>query len=261
MPERRQKQADRAIRLGLRSPGRPPPRREVEREFWRRIAGGLGARTRQPLWACRARWARAGPATVAAWHRSVFSSHPAGTCRSSNVRRSRCSGPRTTGCARSPAGFVVTARRSHASCVAMRLPAPVSAVAEPRWRSGRPSRLARRPQTAKLAANHQLRDYVQDRLSGRVRHPDGTEIRGPNVPAWKGRNKPHRKDRRWATSWSPEQISVRLEVDFPEDESMRISHEAIYQALCVQGRGALRRELTGCLRTGRALRVPRARTC
>jgi len=41
---------------------------------------------------------------------------------------------------------------------------------------------------------------------------------------------------------------------------MRISHEAIYQALYVQGRGALRRDLTACLRTGRALRVPRART-
>ena len=41
---------------------------------------------------------------------------------------------------------------------------------------------------------------------------------------------------------------------------MRISHEAIYQALYVQGRGALKRELTACLRTGRALRVPRART-
>ena len=49
-------------------------------------------------------------------------------------------------------------------------------------------------------------------------------------------------------------------IDFPDDESMRISHEAIYQALYVQGRGALRRELTACLRTGRALRVPRART-
>jgi IS30 family transposase len=49
-------------------------------------------------------------------------------------------------------------------------------------------------------------------------------------------------------------------VDFPDDGSMRISHEAIYQALYVQGRGALRRELTACLRTGRALRVPRART-
>ena len=41
---------------------------------------------------------------------------------------------------------------------------------------------------------------------------------------------------------------------------MRISHEAIYQALSVQGRGALRRELVACLRTGRALRIPRART-
>jgi IS30 family transposase len=59
--------------------------------------------------------------------------------------------------------------------------------------------------------------------------------------------------------WSPEQIASRLRVEFPDDPSMRISHEAIYQALHVQGRGALRRELVACLRTGRALRVPRAR--
>ena len=59
--------------------------------------------------------------------------------------------------------------------------------------------------------------------------------------------------------WSPEQSSNRLKVDFPDDESMRISHEAIYQALFVQSRGALKRELVACLRTGRALRVPRAR--
>ncbi len=60
-------------------------------------------------------------------------------------------------------------------------------------------------------------------------------------------------------AWSPEQIARRLRLDFPGDETMQISHEAIYQALYVQGRGALRRELTACLRTGRALRVPRAR--
>ena len=77
---------------------------------------------------------------------------------------------------------------------------------------------------------------------------------------WVGRRHGPRKDRRWATSWSPEQISNRLRVDFPDNESMRISHEAIYQALYVQGRGALKRELVACLRTGRALRVPRART-
>jgi IS30 family transposase len=63
-----------------------------------------------------------------------------------------------------------------------------------------------------------------------------------------------------AMAWRPEQVANRLPLDFPDDESMRISHEAIYQALYAQGRGALRRELTGCLCTGRALRVPRART-
>jgi IS30 family transposase len=61
-------------------------------------------------------------------------------------------------------------------------------------------------------------------------------------------------------AWSPQQIAERLRLDHPEDTTMRISHEAIYQALYVQGRGALKRELTACLRTGRALRVPRART-
>jgi IS30 family transposase len=60
-------------------------------------------------------------------------------------------------------------------------------------------------------------------------------------------------------AWSPEQIARRLPLDFPADDSMRISHETIYQALYVQGRGALRRELTACLRTRRTLRMPRAR--
>ncbi len=117
---------------------------------------------------------------------------------------------------------------------------------------------AQRPKLAKLAVKPILRDYVQDRLAGMIATPDGTPIAGPNV-VWKGRRAVHRQNRRWATAWSPEQISRRLRLDFPEDETMRISHEAIYQALYVQGRGALRRELTACLRTGRALRMPRAR--
>lgn len=121
-------------------------------------------------------------------------------------------------------------------------------------------RRARRPKTAKLVGNDRLRDYVQDRLSGAVRTPGGRVVAGPRVPQWKGRNKPRRQDRRWVTCWSPEQIANRLKVDFPADDSMRISHEAIYQALFVQGRGALQRELVACLRTGRALRVPRARS-
>ena len=120
-------------------------------------------------------------------------------------------------------------------------------------------RRARRPKPAKLVTNERLRTYVQDRLAGVVRADDGLEV-GPAGPAWKGRNKPHRKDRRWVQGWSPEQISQRLRVDFPDDDTMRISHEAIYQVLYVESRGALKRELVACLRTGRALRVPRSRT-
>src|SRR5918993_870818 len=120
-------------------------------------------------------------------------------------------------------------------------------------------RRAERLKVAKLAANQRLRSYVQQRLAGEIRRPDGIAVSGPEV-RWIGRRHGRRTDRRWAHSWSPEQIANRLPVDFPDDGSMRISHEAIYQALYVQGRGALRRELTACLRTGRALRVPRART-
>ena len=83
---------------------------------------------------------------------------------------------------------------------------------------------AGRPKVAKLAEHDQLRAQVQDRLE---------------------------------EEHSPEQISARLEVDFPDDPEMRVSHETIYQSLYVQGRGALRRDLTTRLRTGRALRKPR----
>ena len=120
-------------------------------------------------------------------------------------------------------------------------------------------RRASRPKVSKLAANDTLREYVQDRLAGAITRPDGDRVGGPDV-RFKGRRHGRRQDRRWAKSWSPEQISNRLKVDLPDDESMRFSHEAIYQALYVQGRGALKRELVACLRTGRALRVPRART-
>jgi IS30 family transposase len=59
--------------------------------------------------------------------------------------------------------------------------------------------------------------------------------------------------------WSPVQISARLRIEFPHDPMMWVSHETIYQALYVQGRGELRRELARCLRSGRAKRRPRGR--
>jgi len=120
-------------------------------------------------------------------------------------------------------------------------------------------RAARRPKQAKLALNAALQAYVEERLAGAVVAPSGAPVPGPAVP-WNGRRHGPRQDRRWASAWSPEQIARRLPIDFPEDDTMRISHEAIYQALFVQGRGALRRELSACLRAGRALRMPQART-
>jgi transposase, IS30 family len=83
------------------------------------------------------------------------------------------------------------------------------------------------------------------------------------------RPKPHRRklatrpelraqvQARLAQRHSPEQIAATLRQDFPDHPEMWVSHETIYQALFVQGRGELRRELTQCLRTGRAIRRPR----
>ncbi len=119
-------------------------------------------------------------------------------------------------------------------------------------------RAACRPRPGKLVMNLALRDYVQDRLAGKIANPDGVGFDGPDV-AWNGRRAVHRQSRQWSTVWSPEQIANRLQLDVPQDPTMRISHEAIYQALYIQGRGPLRRDLTACLRSGRALRMTRER--
>jgi IS30 family transposase len=60
--------------------------------------------------------------------------------------------------------------------------------------------------------------------------------------------------------WSPQQIAARLICDYPDDLDMRVSHETIYRTLFIQARGALRKELTACLRTGRTQRRPHMRT-
>lgn len=80
-----------------------------------------------------------------------------------------------------------------------------------------------RPKPAKLAQSGRLRDYVSDRLR---------------------------------EQWSPEQISGVLSRDFADDESMQVSTETIYQAIYVQARGGLKREVADALRTGRARRKP-----
>lgn len=87
-------------------------------------------------------------------------------------------------------------------------------------------RRARRPKQAKLSTCHRLREEVEAMLDKR---------------------------------WSPQQISARLVIEFPDDPEMRVSHETIYRSLFVQSRGALRKELTASLRTGRTRRRPHGR--
>lgn len=58
--------------------------------------------------------------------------------------------------------------------------------------------------------------------------------------------------------WSAQQVATRLRADFPDGEAMRVSHEAIYQALFVQAKGQLKKQLIGGLRTGRVRRVSHA---
>lgn len=261
MPEgvRRQWRSDRALRPPMRSPGRPEPSRAVQRQFWRLIATGvttaeasLAVGVSVPV---GTRWFR-----HAGGMPPISLAEPTGRYLSFEEReeiallRAQQVGVREIArrMGRDP-GTISRELRRNAATRSGKLEYR-ALVAQ--WKS---QQAARRPKGARLLTNDRLRDYVQERLAGNVRRPDGSIVVGPEPPPWKGLNKPHRQDRRWATAWSPEQISHRLRVDFPDDESMRISHEAIYQSLFIQGRGALKRELVACLRTGRALRRPRAR--
>ena len=250
---------ERAGRPPMRSPGRPPVgRREHRQRFWQAIA--LGCPSEEA-----AEHAGVSPAVGVRWFRegggmpSVSLAPSSGRYLSFAEReeiallRVRGHGVREIArqLDRSPSTISRELRRNAAT----RGGGFEYRATTAQWHA---EMRARRPKPAKLTANPELRRYVQDRLAGTVRRPDGNAVDGPQV-RWRGRRHGRRADRCWACSWSPEQISNRLRLDFPDDESMRISHEAIYQSLYVQGRGALRRELTACLRTGRALRVPRAR--
>ncbi len=97
----------------------------------------------------------------------------------------------------------------------------------------------------RVAALRRSSREIVDGATGEVR-ADGEAV-GPVCPTWKGRNKPHRADRRWVQGWSPQQISERLKLDFVDDESMRISHDAIYQALMCTRRCASNQHSCGVM--------------
>ena len=258
----RRRRSDRAGRGVLRSPGRPGvARREDRRRFWAAIAAGRSSEDAAVgvgvSSAVGARWFReAGgmpPATLA-----PAAKPPSGRYLSLADREEvalwRAQGHGVREIARRLGRSASTISRELRRNAATRGGDLDYRATTAQWHA---ERAARRPKPAKLAVNAALRGYVQDRLAGVVVAPGGAAVPGPVVP-WKGRRHGRRQKRRWARAWSPEQIAHRLRLDFPDDGTMRISHEAIYQALYVQGRGALRRELTACLRTGRALRGPAA---
>ncbi len=246
-------------RPAMRSPGRPPVHRDVERAFWSKIAEGLSSE--EAALACGvsgpvgSRWfrERGGMPSI---QLSPLSGRYLSFAEREEIalRKAQGCGVRAIAVAleRSPSTISRELRRN-ATTRGGKLEYRASVA---QWKA---ELQAQRPKEAKLNANDRLRGYVQDRLAGTIARPDGERVVGPDV-RFVGRRHGRRADRRWAKAWSPEQISNRLRVDFPHDGSMRISHEAIYQALYIQGRGALKRELVACLRTGRALRVPRART-
>jgi IS30 family transposase len=262
---RGRRRSDRALRSVLqRSPGRPGvAQRESRRRFWAAIALGLssedaaiGAGVPQPVGFRWFREAGGMPPRILAPSSKPPSARHLSFADREEIALLRAQGRGVRETARRLGRDASTISRGLRRNAATRSGGLEYRATTAQWHA---ERAARRPKTAKLALNATLRKYVQDRLAGEVAGPSGAAVRGPVVP-WKGRRHGRRQQRRWGKAWSPEQIARRLRLDVPGDETMRISHEAIYQALYVQGRGALRRELTACLPTGRALRVPRARS-
>ncbi len=228
---RRQWRADRALRHRDAFPGRPVPSRAVQRQFWRsdrdpgihhagRPSGG-GVRTGEERGGFPSCW----------WNETVSFGRALGIGILSVAERGEIAilWEKQTGVreiarriGRNPATISRELRRNAATRGGKQI-----------YRAGRwPSGKLRKPLSVPNKQNSwviracktMFRGSV---LLGLIRDENGVVMAGPDTPAWKGRSKPHRADRRWLTAWSPEQISQRLRIDFPDDESMRISHEAI----------------------------------
>ena len=260
----RRRRSDRSGRAPLFSPGRPVVAgRDQQRRFWAAIAAGMAsadaavqAGMSQAVGTRLFRKAGGMPPAMFRPSAKPLSGRYLSFAEREEIARLRVQGCSMREVARQLGRTASTISRELRRNAATRSGGLEYRATTAQWHA---DRSARRPKQAKLALNAALRTYVEERLAGFVVARSGAPVPGPAV-RWKGRRHGPRQYRRWANAWSPEQIARRLPVDFPDDETMRISHEAIYQALFVQSRGALRRELTACLRTGRVLRMPRART-
>lgn len=195
---RRQWAADRAMRPPMRSPGRPEPSRAVQRHFWRRIAAGVTTAEAAVAVGVSCpvgtRWFRhAGGMPL------ISLDEPTGRYLSFAEReaiallRAQELGVREI--ARRIGRDAGTVSRELRRNAATRGGKPGYRALVAQWKA---QQAAKRPKTVKLAGNERLREYVQERLAGSVRRPDGMIVTGPETPEWKGLNKPHRQDSRWA---------------------------------------------------------------
>ena len=249
MEARKVRRADRA----LRSPGRPPVgRREHRERFWEGIAGGLSSEDAGVA-------AGVSPVVGSRWFRenggmAPFSFVPVSGRYLSFVEREEIAVLHARECGvreiarqlgRSPSTISRELRRNAAT----RSGGLEYRATNAQWHS---DRRASRPRS---------RSWLRTTsCAGMFRIVSvASWCQDPKCGGWVAVTGHERIDAGQARG-APSKSQKRLRIDFPHNESMRISHEAIYQALYVQGRGALRRELVACLRTGRALRVPRART-
>ena len=197
---------ERAGRPKLRSPGRPPGwRREHHQRFWAAIARGASSEDAAVeagvSIAVGVRWFREGGGMPTVTQAPLSGRYLSFAEREEiAIQRARGCGvreiARLTG--RSPSTISRELRRNAAT----RSGGLEYRATTAQWHA---DRRARRPKTAKLAGNPELRRYVQDRLAGVFERPDGERVAGPDG-RWIGRRHGRRQDRRWAKAWSPEQI-------------------------------------------------------
>jgi transposase, IS30 family len=210
---------------------RPAIAREVRKAFWRHVAAGLTTE--------RAAAAAGVSRTIGyRWFAASGGVMPRRTEREGRAER-LSQGRRLTPADREEIALLLSAGKSNAQ-IGAELGFDRTTIWRERGRNTTGGRY--RASTAQVAADTRHRAAHPP---GPIKLAEGTTLRAEVL-------------RRLRKNQSPEQIAHRLRREFPDEPETHVSHETIYQALYVQGRGSLRRELAVCLRTGRARRKPRA---
>ena len=245
MRARRRRRSDRAGRLPMRSPSRPPAgRREHRKRFWEAIARGYRARMQGSPPVCRPRSARDGSARTAGCHHATWSRFRGAICRSPNEKRSRSCTLRASGSARSRGGSADVQQRSRGNCVETLQPVMGTCSIEPQQPSGTPTDA---PDVRRSRSSSRTTDCADmSRTGSQASSPPPTApvYRDPMYAGSVGDTVGGRSDAGHIRG-VPSRSLIGSESISPRVILMRISHEAIYQALYVRGRGGIVRRDTG----------------